>query len=282
MNSPAKKFLAVLLMLMLPLFVHSQTRKRKPAVKKATPQSAQVQPSPSIEPTPAAPPKKNERPNSGGDSGNRTKLNSRETEKPVLDNGATFKPTFFYEFSRPGFVVSRVKIEHDDSGKGAISFLKNGLDDMETEPIALSAATLEKISAALAALNFFDSTENYQYEKNYSHLGDVTITVNKGERSRTVKFNWTENKDAKTISEEYRKIGNKYIWMFDITVARENQPLQAPGMMEALDSMIRRNDISDPSQMIPFLQKLADDERIPLIARNHADRIIKQIEKEKK
>jgi hypothetical protein len=31
--------------------------------------------------------------------------------------------------------------------------------------------------------------------------------------------------------------------------------------------------------MIPFLKELSDDERIPLISRNHAAKLIKQIEK---
>ena len=40
----------------------------------------------------------------------------------------------------------------------------------------------------------------------------------------------------KLLADEYRKIGNQFIWMFDINVARENQPLEAPRIMDALDS----------------------------------------------
>jgi uncharacterized protein (UPF0147 family) len=52
--------------------------------------------------------------------------------------------------------------------------------------------------------------------------------------------------------------------------------------MDALDSLIKRNEISDASQMLPFLKELSSDERLPLIARNHAARIIKTMEKQKK
>ena len=101
-------------------------------------------------------------------------------------------------------------------------------------------------------------------------------------RERTVTFNWTANKDAKALADEYRKIGNQAIWVFEITVARENQPLESPKMLDNLDSLIRRKEISDTAQMLPLLQGLSNDERIPLIARNHAAKLIKQIEKDNK
>ncbi|MCA1625163.1 MAG: hypothetical protein LC778_15470 [Acidobacteria bacterium] len=52
-------------------------------------------------------------------------------------------------------------------------------------------------------------------------------------------------------------------------------------MFDALDSLVKRDEISDAPQMIPFLRELSNDERIPLIARNHASRIVKTIEKKK-
>jgi hypothetical protein len=70
--------------------------------------------------------------------------------------------------------------------------------------------------------------------------------------------------------------------MFDMNVSRVNQPLESPKLMDVLDGYIKRNEVSDATQLLPFLKELGDDERIPLIARNHATRLIKQIEKEKK
>ena len=35
-------------------------------------------------------------------------------------------PVYFYEFSRPGFVYPRILIEHDEAGKGKISFMSFG------------------------------------------------------------------------------------------------------------------------------------------------------------
>jgi len=210
------------------------------------------------------------------------KINKRLETKPSQAKETPVVPTYFYEFSRPGFPVSQIWIEHDDTGRGTIKFKKGIYDEALTDPIHVSAAALDRINAALTALDFVNSTEDYQYIKDYSHLGNITLRIKKDGRERTAKFNWTENKDAKQLADEYRKISNQYVWMSDMNVDRENQPLDAPRQMDAFDSMLRRNEISDPSQMIPFLKELSNDERIPLIARNHATRLIAQIEKPKK
>jgi hypothetical protein len=211
------------------------------------------------------------------------KKNSRGTESPdaaaaIVQNIDSF--THFYEFSQPDFTINRIAIRHDDKGIGDISFSKNGSDETITDPVQLSAITLARIAAALAELDFLNSTENYQYEKDYSHLGNIKFMLKLGERSRATTYNWTENKAAKALMDEYRRIGLQYVWMFDIGVARANQPLEAPKLMDVFDGYFRRGEISDPEQMIPFLRGLIDDERIPLIARNHAAKLVKQVEKQ--
>jgi hypothetical protein len=157
--------------------------------------------------------------------------------------------------------------------------MKKNYDELITDPIQVSGSALTRIKDALEALKFFDSNENYQYEKDYSHLGDIKIKVKSEGREREAKFNYTSNLKAKELADEFRKIGQQFAWIFDINVARENQPLEAPRLLDSLDSLIRRNEVSDAVQMIPFLKELSDDERIPLISRNHAAKLIKQIEK---
>jgi hypothetical protein len=263
-----QKVLPILLCLAVGITADGQARKRpapKPQPKTAAPQPA-VSALPEATPTPQAS-KKNERPSA-----------SSNGRRP----SAAVKPTYVYEFSQPNFTVSKIRIEHDESGRGTISFLKQGLIEEESDPIMLSPQTLERINAALAALDFLNSATEYQHERDYSHLGNITFTHRKDGRERTVKYNWTDDLNARVVTDEYRKLGNQYIWQFDMQVARENQPLNAPSLMDVLDSYFRRNEISDPVQMLPLLKELADDERIPLIARNHADRLAKKLEKEKK
>lgn len=222
---------------------------------------------------------------------NSGKKNARPTEENVEKKRPDFatvisdrKPAVYdYEFSQPNFPVSHVSIEHDENGKGKINIGKKDFDEEYTDPIQLSEATMQKLDNLWNTLNFLDSDEVYQSkQRDYSHLGNMTFHLSQNGRERTAKFNWSENADAQELAHEYKKITNQYVWMFDINVARENQPLESPRIIKSLDSMLKRDDISDPNQMIPFLKNLSEDERVPLITRNHALRLVKEIEKKKK
>lgn len=276
------KVLLVLIVISVSLSAFGQTRKRKPTVKKAPVSTQEKTETAEIAPTGAPPPKKNERPDGASNVGPQDTLNKRPSPTSESQAEPSFVPVYHYEFAQPEFIVSKIVIEHDESGKGRLSFMKKGYDELVSDPLQVSSKTLERINGALTALDFLASNQNYQYEKDFSHLGTVTFRLSRDGKTRSTTFNWTQNKDAKLLMDEYRKIGNQFIWMFDISLARENQPLESPKLMDALDSMIKRNEISDPNQMVPFLQKLVDDERIPLISRNHAGKIVKQLEKEKK
>lgn len=270
-----KKFVFAILFLfaIFSIVGFSQTKTRKTAKKnikptvKATPTPVKANPQTiDEEELVKAPTKKNERPTDG---------NSIKQSETKIET----TPNYFYEFSQPNFVVSKITIEHDENGKGKIYFMKKDWEEPDSDPIQISAAAMERIKKAFEELNFLNSTENYQYEKDYSHLGNVVIKLRRDGRERETKFNWTQNLKARALYDEYRRIGNQYLWIFDMNVARVNQPLDSPKLMDLLDRYIERNEVSDALQMIPFLKELENDERIPLIARNHATRLIKQIEK---
>ncbi|HEU4795084.1 MAG TPA: hypothetical protein VFT02_05590, partial [Pyrinomonadaceae bacterium] len=101
----------------------------------------------------------------------------------------------------------------------------------------------------------------------------------RGEQKRVAEFNWTNNNDASALAAEYRKAADQAILIFDISIARQNQPLNAPKLMEAMESLLKRDALSDAQQLLPLLNELSTDERVPLIARNHALRLIKKIRK---
>lgn len=284
------KFAFLFLIFVLAFSVSAQTKRRKTS-QKPTPKTIENIESPPVE-TPKAevndepvrvPGKKNLRTENQEDSDEKPepKKANRKPETVSRPSAAKENPfVYFYEFTQPNFLVSHIRLEHDENGKGKITFRKRDFGEDFSDPIQLSPETQEILKTHWSALNFLDSTEEYQSkERDYAHLGTMQLKMKKEAGERTVKFNWTENQDAKALADEYRKIGNQYVWMFDITVARENQPLETPRIMNAIDSYLKRNEISDPKQMIPFLRELSDDERVPLITRNHAARLIKEIEK---
>jgi len=185
---------------------------------------------------------------------------------------------YSYEFNQPDFVVSHIVVQHDATGRGEITFVQR-TETPIVEPIQLSAAAMTRMLALWRDLRFLDSTENYQAAKNFAHLGTYKISMDDGTNRRTAEFNWSDNKTAWALTAEYRHVADQAILVFNIKLAREMQPLNAPGLMKELDTMLTRNELSDPKQLVPLLTELKNDEHIPLIARNYADRILKKIEK---
>jgi len=213
-----------------------------------------------------------------------TKHNSRPqqaAESPAVAGATTTADTvkYSYEFSQPKFYVKHIVIEHDANGRGTVTFERLNEDIPVVEPLELSTAALARINASWQALRFLDSDTNYQSNKQFPHLGTMRIGMQRGERKRVAEFNWTNNSDAEALVNEYRKAADQVILVFDIAIARENQPLNAPKLMETMESMLKRNALSDPRQLLKLLQDLSTDEHVPLIARNHALRLIKQIQK---
>lgn len=186
---------------------------------------------------------------------------------------------YTYEFTQPKFFIRHIVLVHDAAGHGTITFERLNEDVPVEEPIEVSPAALSRITSYWTALNFLDSQTNYQASQDFSHLGTMRIGMQQGERKRIAEFNWTHNDNASALVTEYRRLADQAILVFDISIARENQPLNAPKLMEVMESLIKRNGLSDPKQLLPLLRDMSTDEHIPLIARNHALRIIKQIQK---
>lgn len=200
---------------------------------------------------------------------------------PAVGATKTDAVKYSYEFSQPKFYVKHIVLEHDANGHGTVTFERLNEDTPVTEPLELSTEVMARLNAAWQSLRFLDSDTNYQADKQFPHLGTMKIRMERGDRKRVAEFNWTNNRDAETLINEYRKAADQAILIFDIAIARENQPLNAPKLMETMETLLKRNGLSDPRQLLKLLQEVSTDEHVPLIARNHALRLIKQIEKTK-
>ncbi|HST51830.1 MAG TPA: hypothetical protein VLJ61_07440 [Pyrinomonadaceae bacterium] len=237
------------------------------APKKATPRAAEQ----------SAPKKNTARPEEqGGDSSSATSAGGVQ-DKSKADPNAT---RYIYEFAQPDFFVYFIHIEHDDSGHGQIRFERRSDTEQITDPLEISPVALARIRAHWAALNFLDSTENYQGPRTYPSQGKTTFTMRRGERERTAEFNYSQNADAQGLADEYRRAADQALLVFDINVALEAQPLDTPKLIERIESLIDTNSLSDKQQIIPLLRSLSEDERVPLVGRNHALRILKKLDKQ--
>ncbi len=214
-----------------------------------------------------------------------TKRNDRPMESPSAQPRAESakmtldRARYSWEFTQRNFLVGHIVIDHDAHGHGKITFERKNEETPIVEPIELSSTALGRIFGLWDDLHFLDSDENYQSPKNFAHLGTYRIALDDGKRKRTAEFNWSNNKSAWNLANEYRRVADQAILIFDLNLAREMQPLNVPSLLNQMESLERRNGLSDPKQLVPLLNELKTDEHIPLIARNQADRILKKIGK---
>lgn len=187
---------------------------------------------------------------------------------------------YVYEFKQPDFFVYFVHIEHDDKGRGRIRFERRTDTEQIVEPFEFSATALARVQAHWNALGFLDSQANYQGERNYPSMGQTKLTMKRGGRERTAEFNYSQDKDAQGLANEYRKASEQAILIFELEVARESQPLETPKLINKLDTLLDRDYLSDSKQLVPLIRELTEDERVPLVGRNHATRILKKLEKQ--
>ena len=186
---------------------------------------------------------------------------------------------YSYEFTQPKFYIRHILIEHNAAGEGKVTFERLNESTPIVEPVELSIGALGRILGLWSELGFLDSHEDYQSEKQFPHLGTMRFHMENGERKRTAEFNWTNNKAAAALNKEYHRVADQAMFVFDMSIARENQPLNTPKLMEELESLLNNGGLSDPFQLVALLRDVSTDEHVPLIARNHAVRLLKRIEK---
>jgi len=188
---------------------------------------------------------------------------------------------FKYTFENKRFTVPFQEIVFDESGKGTFRYLRKDSEEISLK-ISLSPELLSKIRNLFDMLNFLNSTEEYQHKKDFSHLGTMTISRSHNGSSRTVTFNYTSNQYLNELAETFRRIATQETRIFELETVRTNDPISTPAQMRMLESELRSRNIADPQQLIPLLEELRLDEGVPLITRNHAERLIKMINKGKR
>ena len=179
---------------------------------------------------------------------------------------------YHYEFDNERFTIPHIKLDFDGTGTGEYMYTQKGSDEEIVNKLEVSATVLGQIRSLIAELNFLDSKEDYQHKKDFSHLGTMTITYTHGGRSRTTKFNYTENQALTRLSEIFRNIVNQEMRVFELETTRQSDPISTPAQMRNLESDLKGNRLADPAKLIPLLKDIKGDESVPLIARNSTKR----------
>ncbi|HZM85167.1 MAG TPA: hypothetical protein VFF31_01310 [Blastocatellia bacterium] len=188
---------------------------------------------------------------------------------------------FSYKFENPRFHLRVIEIDIAADGAGELRFVRGESDELLDCKLKLLPATLARIRSLIEIADLLGSTNEYQDKIDMSHLGWITIGAKQGARERKVRFNHTINEQMKELGDIFRGIATQEISLFDIDNAQRYQPLDLPKQLEVLESDLRLEWIAEPERVLKVLIEIAGDDTQPLIARNHARRIIEAIKKGK-
>ena len=206
-------------------------------------------------------------------------LKLSQTSSP--ETGAkSSEASYHYRFENEKFTTPLQEVEFDSAGRGKFRFQKKDNEEIIND-LELSKTLLARIQSLFDQLNFLASQEDYQHKKDFSHLGTVTITQSRSGKERTVKFNYTDNPAMSQLRDIFQNIVTQETRFFEIEVVRSTDPISTPAQMRMLDDDLRSKRIADPNRFVPLLNDIKLDEGVPLIARNHADRLLKAIAKGK-
>ena len=202
-------------------------------------------------------------------------------QKPQSINGAAApgEMSFSYKFDGARFPLRLIEIDLGPDGTGELRFTRGESDEVVDCKVKLLPATIARIRNLFEVSDFLASNTEYQDKRDFKHMGWITLGAKQGTRERKVRFNYTLNPHMKELEEIFRGIASQEISLFDIENAERYQPLDVPKQLELLENDLKLVRIAEPARLLTALNEIAGDDSQPLIARNHAKRIIEAIKK---
>jgi hypothetical protein len=189
--------------------------------------------------------------------------------------------SFNYKFENKRFYVPMMEIDLAADGAGEVRFQRGESDDILDHKFKLLPATMARIRQLLEVTHFLDSSDEYQAEKDFSHLGWVTLLSRQNGRERKVRFNYTQHPQISELADIFRGIATEEMHLFDIETSEQFQPLDLPRLLDAIENDLKLQRITEPERLLAKLQEVAGNPTQPLIARNHATRMVSDIKKGK-
>lgn len=199
----------------------------------------------------------------------------------IAPAAASAEASFKYKFENARFYISVIEIDLAANGTGELRFKRGESDEIIDRQIKLLPATLGRIRQLYDVTNFIDSSEDYQDKKDFSHLGWVSLSAQQGQRERKTRFNYTTNKDISELADIFRGIATQEMHLFDIETSERYQPLDLPRLLDTLENDLKLQRVAEPEQLLTMLREISGNDTQPLIARNHATRMIDSIKKGK-
>ena len=110
-----------------------------------------------------------------------------------------------YLFENERFTTSVIEVLLDGQGHGRFRFRKKDSEEIAND-LSVSMSLVNQIQSLFDEVRFLDTNEDYQYKKDFSHLGKVTLKLIRDGRQRSATFNYSSNQAINRLTDIFRNI----------------------------------------------------------------------------
>jgi len=183
---------------------------------------------------------------------------------------------YLYRFVSDHMLPNEVKVEFDGAGKGTLAF--NAPDGQAIHvPIRLKLSTIANFAPLFDSLDFFNSGQAYQSDRDTPKAGLVTIGFKRGSQERRVSFNNTDNSIIMEIRDGLHAITRQEYRAYLLDRALRDMPEMLPDALKAVDEAITKHEVPDPARFLPELEDVASRPGMSAESKKHAEELIKLI-----
>ncbi|MDQ2900938.1 MAG: hypothetical protein M3Y07_14240 [Acidobacteriota bacterium] len=183
----------------------------------------------------------------------------------ALSLSAADVPKIYYSKSFPGSVPAYVAITVEPSG--AAEYRDDPKDD---NPIRfqMAPASADEIFALAGKLEKF--ARPLESPAMVAKMGMKTFRFEQGAEKREVRFNYTEDPDARLLSDWFERISETEQNLINLERAAKYDKLGVNNALLQLEAAMDRKRLVAPQQMLPMLDRIAKNESYLHMARARA------------
>jgi hypothetical protein len=185
---------------------------------------------------------------------------------------AQAEPRLLYTKTFPGSVPAYVSIRVERNGNGEY---KDSPDDERPLKFHLAEADVNALFAVVERLNRL--SRSLESPAKVAFMGMKTFRFEDGAEQNEVKFNFSEDLDAKLLADWFERINETEQLLISLERAAKYDKLGLNKAILQLESAMDRKRVVDAEQMLPLLDRVGKNESYLNMARQRAAAIAEAI-----
>jgi hypothetical protein len=181
-------------------------------------------------------------------------------------------PRVGFTKSFPGSVPAWYSVTIDQTG--AAEYREDPKDENPIK-FQMSPADTAQVFELAAKLEFFK--RKLESPAKVARMGDKTLHYEKGSESGDTTFNYTEDPDARTITDWFERISETERHLIDLQRVVKYDKLGVNTALIQLEVSLDRKRLVSPEQFLPMLDRVVKNESFIHMARDRAANIAAQI-----